>query len=290
MCSASVACALRTDAAVEESSLRYDDTMSGQLRGRVAVITGASAGIGRATAEHLASEGMSLALGARRGNRLAEVDRIIEGRGARTLTVETDVTRESDVQALVEAAVDTFGRLDAVICNAGIGFHGTLEETETSVMARLMDVNFMGTYYTARAAIPHLKQSNHGHIVIVSSIVGHRGIPCMSAYAATKFAQVGFAESLRSELGKTRVRVTTVCPVATDTEFFEAVRQNFGTAFPGVGPRQSADHVARAIVKALEHPRPEVFPYPKARLLDVLNAVAPGFCDRLVWRYRRGQA
>ena len=256
----------------------------------MAVITGASSGIGRATAERLASEGMSLALGARRGDRLAEIDRIVEGRGARALTLETDVTRESDVQALVQAAVDAFGHLDTVICNAGIGFHGTLEETEPSVMMRLMDVNFMGTYYAARAAIPHLKQSDHGHIVIVSSIVGHRGIPGMAAYAATKFAQVGFAESLRSELGRTCVRVTTVCPVATDTEFFEAVRRNFGRAFPGVGPRQSAAHVAKTIVKALKHPRPEVFPYPKARLLDVLNALAPGFCDRLVWRYRRGQA
>jgi short-subunit dehydrogenase len=145
----------------------------------------------------------------------------------------------------------------------------------------------MGTYHAVRAALPVFRRQNSGHAIIVSSIVGKRGVPYVGAYAATKFAQIGLAECLRAELHGSPIHVTVVCPVSTETEFFEVMVRESGHATRAAGPRQSADRVADAIVRAIAHPVPEVYPYRLARGLVVLNAVAPGLCDRLVKRWGR---
>lgn len=261
--------------------------MPADLQGLVAAITGASAGIGRASAEHLAREGAAVALAARRRDQLEEAARAITAGGGRALAVVADVTQETDVQTFVVRTVETFGRLDVMVCNAGIGFHGSIDETPPDAMRRLLDVNYMGTYYAVRAALPFFKRQGRGHLVIVSSIVGRRGIPCLDAYAATKFAQVGLAESLRAELLGSGIHVTVVCPAVVETEFFDSIKRNFGYAVRGRGPRQSADEVARAIVRCVKRPQPEVYPYPAARTLVILNALAPGLCDKYVRKYRR---
>jgi short-subunit dehydrogenase len=258
-----------------------------RIAGRVVAVTGASAGIGAACARALASRGAALVLAARRLGRLQQV--AAELRGARGVEIiEADVTRAADMQALVGRAQSTFGRLDAVVCNAGIGFHGALEETSDVVMRRLVDVNFMGTFHAIKAAMPVFRSQGSGHIVIVSSIVGQRGIGYSSAYSATKAAQVGLAEGLRAELRGTGIYVSAIFPVSTVTEFHDAMRRDFGRAVSGRGPRQDASTVARAIVKALERPRAEVYPYAWSRALVVVNAIAPGFTDRLVQKYKRG--
>jgi short-subunit dehydrogenase len=254
---------------------------------RVAAITGASAGIGRAIAERLGRAGMPIALLARRQDRLAEVERAIAAQGGRALTVTGDVTREEDVQALVARAAAAFGRLDVMIANAGIGYHGALEETPADVMRRLLDVNFMGTFHAARAALPLFKQQGAGHLVIISSIVGQRGIGFMSGYSATKAAQIGFAESLRAELAGTGVHVSVVCPISTVTEFHDAMRRDFGHAVSGLGPKQTASDVANAVAACLNRPRAEVYPHVMSRGLVILNALAPGFADRIVQKYAR---
>jgi short-subunit dehydrogenase len=151
----------------------------------------------------------------------------------------------------------------------------------------MMDVNFMGTYYGTRAAMPIFRAQGHGHLVFVSSIVGRRGIPLMSGYSATKSAQAGFAESLRAELAPTNIHVTVVYPVSTATGFRDAMERDYGHSVSGLGPKQTVEHVAGAIVQCIQRPRPELYPHAKSRALAVLNIIAPGFTDRLVQRYGR---
>jgi short-subunit dehydrogenase len=257
------------------------------LSGRVAVVTGASSGIGLASAQHLAREGVAVVLGARRKERLDEAVRDIRGAGGRAESAVIDVTSEGDVKRLVQHGVDVFGRVDIMICNAGFGYYGTVEDTPVDIMRRMMDVNFMGTFYGARAALPLFRARNSGHLIIVSSIVGQRGIAQMSGYSATKAAQVGFAESLRSEFSGTPIAVSVVFPVSTETEFRSAMRRDFGHSVTGLGPKQSVDDVARAIVACVRKPKPEVYPHGKSRALTIVNAVAPGLTDKVVRRYGR---
>jgi short-subunit dehydrogenase len=252
------------------------------LTGRVAAITGASSGIGLACAVHLARQGAAVMLGARRADRLERAVREIEAFGGRASALPIDVVREADVDAFVSKARDTFGRLDVMICNAGFGFYGTLEDTPTDVMRRMMDVNFMGTFLGARAALAIFRRQNSGHLLFVSSIVGRRGVPFMGGYSATKAAQATLAESLRAEFFGTPIHISCVYPISTHTEFRDAMVRDFGHDVSGLGPKQSVDEVARAIVACIRHPRPEVYPHAKSRALAVINCLAPGLTLSLI--------
>jgi len=257
------------------------------LSGRVAAITGASAGIGLACAKHLARAGVAVVLGARRVSLLEATAAEIRAGGGRVAIAEMDVVRERDVQALVALAVREFSRLDVMICNAGFGYYGPIDETPADVMHRMMDVNFMGTFYGASAALPVFRRQNSGHLIFVSSIVARRGIPLMGGYSATKAAQSALAESLRAEFARTPIHVSCVYPVSTPTEFIDAMVRDYGHRISGIGPKQTVDDVARAIVACIEHPRPEVYPYRRSRGLGILNLIAPAFTDRFVRKYGR---
>jgi short-subunit dehydrogenase len=253
----------------------------------VVAITGASAGIGRATAERLARDGASVVVAARRQDRLEALVREITTAGGTALSVVADVTREEDMHRLVAQSIGRFGRLDVMICNAGFGVEGSADDIDSDHMRRLIDVNYLGTFYAARAALPVLRKQGRGHLIFVSSIVGKRGVPRLGAYSATKFAQVGLAECLRAELAGSDIHVSVVFPVSTVTEFTDVMRRESGTASRAIGPRQSAEQVADAIARAVARPAPEIYPYTKARALVWLNAIAPGFCDRFVKRFGR---
>jgi short-subunit dehydrogenase len=257
------------------------------MNNRVIAITGASAGIGRATAVRLARDGAAIVACARRADRLESLAADITAAGGQALTLVADVTREADMTRLVAAALERFGRLDVMMCNAGFGIYGTIETISPAQMQQLFDVNYMGTYLAARAAMPVFRRQNRGHVVVISSIVGKRGVPYMGAYAATKFAQAGLAECLRAEVSGSPIHVSVVFPISTETEFFDVMTRESGAVTRAMGPRQSPAAVADAIARAIAHPVAEVYPWKKARGLALLNAIAPGFCDRLVKRWGR---
>jgi NADP-dependent 3-hydroxy acid dehydrogenase YdfG len=254
---------------------------------RVVAITGASAGIGRAVAVRLAREGAAIVASARRSDRLDQLTTEIQAGGGTALAVTADVTREDDMVRLVAAGVERFGRLDVVICNAGLGIEGSADDISVAHMQKMMDVNYLGTFLAARAALPVFRRQGRGHLLFVSSIVGKRGVPRMGAYSATKFAQVGLAESLRAELAGENIHVSVVFPVSTDSEFTDVMLRESGSASRSRGPRQTVERVAEAIARCVAHPVPEVYPYRLSRGLGILNALAPALCDRVISRFGR---
>ena len=255
---------------------------------RVIAITGASAGIGRATALRMARDGAAVAICARRADRLDAVAAEIAAAGGQALSMAADVTRAEDMDLFAARTVERFGRLDVMMCNAGFGIAGAIDDIAPDQMRKIMDVNYTGTYHATRAALPLFRRQGSGHVIIVSSIVGKRGVPYMGAYSATKFAQVGLAECLRSETVGTGIHVSVVYPVSTETEFFDVMSRETGTEVTrAFGPRQSVEAVAEAIARAIYRPIPEIYPHAKSRALVILNAIAPGFTDRVVKRFGR---
>jgi len=254
---------------------------------KVVAITGASSGIGRAAAVALAAEGAAVVVSARRADLLKALVDEITAAGGRALAVTSDVTSEGDMRALVARAVDAFGRLDVMICNAGIGYYGPIDDTPPDVLRRLLDVNVLGTLHAARAALAVFRRQGHGHLIAISSIAGRRGIGGSSLYSATKAAQIGFIEGLRAEFLGSGLAASIVYPVSTKTEFREALTRDYGHVVQGVGPLQPAESVARAIVRCVRRPTAEVYPHRRSKLLAVLAVTLPGWTDRLVRKYTR---
>jgi NADP-dependent 3-hydroxy acid dehydrogenase YdfG len=219
------------------------------LTGKVVAITGASAGIGAATARALAAEGASVVLGARRQERLAELAEDLSD----AAVVEMDVRDPAASTALVEAAVERFGRLDAIVVNAGIGKYGGIMDLEDDDLREMVDTNVNGTIWPIRAAVPRFLDAGGGDIVIVASVAGLRGAGDEAVYAATKFAQVGLAGALDRELRERDIRVSTICPGGTATEF--AMGAGRTPDMPGLADMLRAEDVAAAVVTVLRQPR-----------------------------------
>lgn len=254
----------------------------------VIAITGASAGIGLATAVRLARDGAAVAICARRHDRLLAAADAIAKAGGQALPVVADVTSEADMNMFVAKTIERFGSLDVMMCNAGFGIYGAIDDIAPDQMRKLMDINYFGTYYAARAALPVFRRQRRGHIIVVSSIAGKRGVPYMGAYSATKFAQIGMAECLRSEVYGSDIHVSVLCPISTPTEFTEVMTRETGAAVTAsLGPTQTADEVADAVARAIAKPVPEIYPYLKSRALVMLNAFAPGLTDRIVQKFGR---
>src|SRR5438105_2654635 len=186
------------------------------LRDKVVLITGGSSGIGRATALRLAGWGNRVAVAARQPDRLDEVAAAAREVGADLLTLPTDVTDSDQCRQAVEATVDHFGRLDVLICSAGISMRCHFDGARLDAMERVMRVNFMGTLYATHAALPHVKKTR-GSLVAISSLTGKYGIPSYSIYGASKFAVQGLYEALQLELRREGVLVGIVSPDFVDT-------------------------------------------------------------------------
>jgi NADP-dependent 3-hydroxy acid dehydrogenase YdfG len=221
-----------------------------ELTGKVIAITGASAGIGAATARALAAEGASVVLGARRQGRLAE---LADELGDRVAVVEMDVRDPAASRRLVDTALERFQRLDALVANAGIGAYGGIMDLDDDQLREMMDTNVAGTVWPIRAAVPHFLEAGAGDIVIVASVAGLRGAGDEAVYAATKFAQVGLAGALDRELREKHIRVSTLCPGGTATEF--AMGAGRTPDMPGLAEMLRAEDVAAAVVTVLRQPR-----------------------------------
>ncbi|MFF3541008.1 SDR family oxidoreductase [Streptomyces platensis] len=229
--------------------------MSG-MAGKVVAVTGASSGIGAATALLLAERGARLVLGARRSERLAELVARIERAGGAAVQIRTDVTRREDLHALVALAGERFGRLDVLVSNAGVGTISPLDDLRVEEWDRMVDVNVKGVLHGIAAALPVFRAQGTGHFVTIASTAAFRVVPAMAVYAGTKFAVRAICEGLRQEAGDA-LRVTTVSPGVTATGFAEAssnsrVRAEITKLRDDIAI--PPDAIARAIAFAIEQP------------------------------------
>lgn len=226
--------------------------MSDRLSGKVVIITGASAGIGQASARVLANEGATLVLTARREERLRELTDDLTRGGARAAYVAGDATDDLTAQAVVERATNEFGRVDVLINNAGIGNYKSLVDTSVDEYDALMDTNMRSTFLFARHATPVMMRQRNGLILMISSMAGVYGFANQAVYCATKFAQVGFAQGLDKELRPHGIKVGTICPGGVKTEF----ALGKGRTEESVAQSQmlDAEDVAQAVLFACTQP------------------------------------
>jgi NAD(P)-dependent dehydrogenase (short-subunit alcohol dehydrogenase family) len=264
------------------------------IEGMVVIITGASAGIGAALAEELSRRGARLALAARRLDRLDDLNRRL---GGAHLCVRADVSLPDDCERLIGRTIEHFGGIDTLVCNAGYGILRRVHETTPQQMQEIFQTNVFGAADCVRAAVPHMLRQPpppggdlsspgwRGQIVIVSSAVARRALPFFGAYSATKAAQLSLAEAMRVELRPQHIAVTTVHPIGTDTEFGDAAQARAGggriAPIPGEF-RQSPAAVARKIVRAIQNPVPEVWPFPPSRWALGLATLVPRWIDRVM--------
>jgi len=230
--------------------------LSINIAGKIVVITGASSGLGEATARHLSREGAVVVLGARRIDRINALAKELEGDGGKAIAVQTDVTQSGQVKHLVDAAVERYGRIDVMINNAGLMPHSPLGRLKIDDWDRMIDVNIKGVLYGIAAALPHMQKQKSGHFINVSSVAGHKVRPSSAVYAATKHAVLALSEGLRQEVKPYNIRTTLISPGAIDTDLpnsitepdiAENVRKLYEIAIP-------ADAFARAVAYAISQP------------------------------------
>ena len=258
------------------------------LKAKPIVITGASSGIGRATAVACAQAGMPVVVSARREGMLAEVVEEIRVGGGRAEAVAGDVSDPEDCRRAVARCVEAFGSVYAVFANAGYGLERAAHEISDEELRAIFEVNFFGTMNTIRAALPHMLAARSGHVLICSSSIAQIMIPRYAAYTATKAAQHHFGRSMRMELRPMGVHVTTVHPVGTKTEFFDTAHERSGgaTLFDREGGRfmQTSEVVARGVVRALRKPRAEVWTSLPAQAAIRLSGLSPRLAEFVISR------
>jgi NADP-dependent 3-hydroxy acid dehydrogenase YdfG len=231
--------------------------MNENISGKIVVITGASSGLGEATARLLSAQGATVVLGARRADRLQALVTELTQSGGKAIALTTDVTQRDQVSKLVDAAVEKFGRIDVLINNAGLMPQSLLERLHVEEWDRMIDVNIKGLLYGIAAALPHMKRQKAGHIINVSSVAGHKVGPGGAVYSATKHAVRVISEGLRQEVKSYNLRTTIISPGAvatelphtiTDRDVLPRIRKLYAeVAIP-------ADSFARAAVFAMAQP------------------------------------
>jgi short-subunit dehydrogenase len=261
------------------------------LRDKVAIVTGASRGIGAAIAAELAMEGCHVVLAARNEERiLALADRLHQLHGVRTLALAVDIADPDAVTAMVARTVAEFGGVDLLINNAGMGIYGSMDEVKMADLRHVFDLNFFGAIQAMQAVVPAMRRRGGGVIVNISSIVGKFASPLGGGYTATKFALEGASAAARAELKRDRIKVIVVRPGLTETEF----SQNARVSVPGAEHRQgerhapmrgiSAEKVARRTVRAIQREEREIYISWFDRLLVLGSQLLPGlFAWGLVW-------
>lgn len=253
---------------------------------KVVAITGGSDGIGKALIDLLISQGAKVATCGRNHDKLYNLQ--MQYTNVLLHTMACDVSNELDCKRFIDSTVETFGRIDILINNAGISMRALFKDAEATVIKRIMEVNFFGPVYCTHFALPYILESK-GTIVGVSSIAGYRGLPGRSGYSASKFAMQGWLESLRTELLKTGVHVMWVCPGFTSSNIRNAALDNKGDAL-GESPLDestlmSAEECARHILQAIEkRKRTLVLTFAGKRTV-LMNKLFPGLADRLAHNF-----
>lgn len=260
--------------------------MKNALKDKTVVITGASSGIGEAMAKVYASMGAKVVLGARHADKLEALCRSIEQQGGRAAWCATDVTRPEDCKRLIDTAVEHFGGIDVMICNAGISMRALFDDVDLDVLHRLMDVNFWGTVYCTKYALPYLQKS-HGSLVGISSVAGIHGLPGRTGYSASKFAMTGFLETIRIENLKKGVHVMVACPGFTASNVrFSALTANGSQQ--GATPRKeekmmTAEQVARIVARGIARRKRLCLMEIEGRATHFVKKFAPELVDRLFY-------
>lgn len=262
------------------------------LQGRVILITGGSSGIGAATAIACAKAGMDVALGARRVDRLEQVAQQIRNMGRRAIVQACDVTKDDDVQQLVDLTLQTYGRLDVAYANAGYGQFASILRMSDQDIRAMFETNFYGTLRVMRAAAKPMIKNAQGHLIICSSAASEISIPMFGIYAATKAAQDSVAGALRAELFRKGVDVSSVHPIGTTSEFFQsagvAVTASGGLPNTPAMMTQTPEQVAAAILRCIRKPRAEVWPSRMTRFGVALTTAFPGLAARIMRSKAKG--
>jgi len=256
-----------------------------QIEGSRAIITGASSGIGREIALALGREGARLLLLARREEKLRDLADQIGQMGQQATFVAGDVTDASVRQAALDRAAEQWGGLDILVNNAGVSARGRFADVSPERLRQIMEVNFFAVAEMIRQSLPLLSQGRRPVVVNVGSTVGHRGVPRISEYSASKFALRGLSEAIRPELAGVGVDLLLVSPGPTDTEFFDHLLEDEGGVpwpeYRGI----PAEVVARRTVRAIQRSRHEIIPSCPGKALVWLNRLAPWLVDRMMKRY-----
>lgn len=263
----------------------------GKFIGKTVVITGASSGIGRAAAFAFAAEGANVVIAARHEDKLKQTFCSLskQGREAeRFLAVTTDVQNEEECKRLIDSAVEKFGGIDILICNAGISMRAMFRDVKLTVIKQLMDVNFWGTVFCTKYALPYLLKSK-GTVAGIISIAGFKGLPGRTGYSSSKFAIYGFLDTLRVEHIKDGLNVLIFAPgfTASNVRFSSLTADGTpqGATPRDEGKMMSAETVAAKLVKAVHHRKSQVILTPIGKLTVFLNKICPRLVDRLEYKY-----
>ncbi len=259
------------------------------MKDKVIIITGASSGIGLACAREFARRGAHLALAARSLDKLKEVEAELQKAGNQVISIQTDVSQEADCKHMVDQTLKAFGRIDILINNAGISMRALFKDVDLSVLKQLMDVNFWGTVYCTKYALPHLL-TQKGSVVGVSSIAGYVGLPGRTGYSSSKFAMHGFLEALRVENLKTGLHVLIAAPGFTASNVRKAALTADGSN-QGETPRQeekmmTAEEVATHLAKAiLKRKRTLILTFVEGKVTVFLKKFLPGLLEKLTYNH-----
>ena len=260
--------------------------MKNIMNDKVVVITGASSGIGRAMAREYALEGAKVVMGARNEEKLRALASEIQSKGGQAAYCAVDVTQATQCKALIDKAIEAFGRIDVLICNAGISMRAIFDDVDLEVLHRLMDVNFWGTVNCCKYALPYIQQS-HGSIVGISSVAGLHGLPGRTGYSASKYAMTGFLETLRIENLKKKIHVMIACPGFTASNVrFSALTADGSQQ--GETPRNEAkmmspEQVAHIVEKGIRKRKRLCLMEIEGRATHFVKKFAPAFLDKMFY-------